>query len=416
MNRTRIFFAVRNALSDVHPAAARKALVFSASLALVLGAQAAVAEGGCGTDKRPIGDNLIQNADFLGSSAFTSQLNPGSDLGGWTSGLLYTGFNQYPVDPLTNPVFAGVSAMSGAFDSDPNFDQGPFPGDTANNIAATLGWLAYNGTSNATTATVTSPRLIWNQIVNDLDTNSSYVFFGYASNALAPSVQGNFGGPIVGFRPQANGQVLGSVTVCDGEVASTGSCSTATNDVWKRFEYQLTPATPQLALQLIDDRASPSSLGNDLAVTRLGLYKCVPINIGLLSTSLDFGDILIPNVTQGSVTLTNKGDRPFTINSIALPAGDNLSNAFSLVTPAAADCSVSKVLAVDASCTVPIRFDTSLFNVDTQTGEKTAKLSVAGADSAAQTATVTVDVRGVAAALPPKIEVIPSELVFATVA
>ncbi|MGF1642781.1 MAG: hypothetical protein ACFCUJ_04000, partial [Thiotrichales bacterium] len=413
MNRKRIFFAVRNALGDVHPTVARKALVFSTSLALVLGAQMAIAEGGCGADKQPTGENLIRNANFLASVA--AQQSPGADLGFWTSGLLYTGFNQYPTDALTAPVEAGVSAMSGTYNSDPDFNQGPFPGDTANNIAATLGWLAYNGTSNNQSQSA-SPRLIWNQSVDGLDTNFSYVFFGYTSNSLAPQLQNQYGGPIVGFRPQANGQALPAVTVCDGAVTATGSCAAAAADIWKRFEYQLTPSTAQLALQLIDDRAIPDSAGNDLAVTQLGLYKCVPINIGLLSTSLDFGDILIPNVTQGNVTLTNKGDRPFTINSIALPAGDNLSNAFSLVTPAAADCSVGKVLAVDASCTVPIRFDTSLFNVDTQTGEKTAKLSVAGADSAAQTATVTVDVRGVAAALPPKIEVIPSELVFATVA
>ena len=84
---------------------------------------------------------------------------------------------------------------------------------------------------------------------------------------------------------------------------------------------------------------------------------------------LAFGDVDI-DVTAGTqtVTITNTGDDPNTLASIALGGAD--PGDFQLVTSGPDDCTTTTPLAVGDTCDVRVRFDPA------STGAKSAKLTV----------------------------------------
>ncbi|AYA35699.1 T9SS C-terminal target domain-containing protein [Hymenobacter oligotrophus] len=224
------------------------------------------------------GQNLIQNGTFNSyptTSATGNELPPGTDLGGWSSGLGYAGTGMYPPDTK-------ISVQTGAVVYYYNMvRQGSFPGDAAHRVPPANTWLYSNGNVSGL------PMTVWIQRVN-VKPNTDYLFSFYTSNAIS-SERDLKSDPVL--RVEVDGKPVGK----DMQVYDEADPRSGHNgrDGWDRrvVHFQTGPATTNIELKIID--LANDSNGDDLALTALDLHQATKEEIA--RTTGPTGLALFPN-------------------------------------------------------------------------------------------------------------------------
>ena len=110
----------------------------------------------------------------------------------------------------------------------------------------------------------------------------------------------------------------------------------------------------------------PSNDANSPATVALTGTGIKPADIGVSDTSLDLGTLTTGQSATKTLTLTNNGDEPLSIGTLAITGAD--ANQFALA--AGTDGCSGQTLAAGAECTVIVRFSPS------RAGSASATLSV----------------------------------------
>jgi uncharacterized repeat protein (TIGR01451 family) len=221
---------------------------------------------GCPTGTKVVGTSgsLVQNGNFstaVGSAVAANTLLPGN----WRSGVPYQGDGVYPPD-------TSVSIQNGSVSYVGVVQQVPFPGDTANGIAASNTWLYSNGNTTG------GPYTIWQQQVNVLP-NTTYLFYAYVSNTIAPTSSAP-DDPIIRFL--VNGSPLGtSFQVFDDSDPLSGHNGA---DLWDRKSILYTTGAGETSLVLSIRDEQLGAIGDDFGVVAIGLEPCRP-NIGIAKSA-----------------------------------------------------------------------------------------------------------------------------------
>ncbi len=327
-------------------------LTTAAALALL--SQPLVAELGCPTGFVPDGNEKIVDGSFTqGYASFTSDIPFKFPRG------------QYPVDgnPPNNSPYSStaISIIDGDVDLSNEVKQIAFPGDSSPGaglpvIPPSSSWFAYNGVDAG------APSKLWEQEISGLEPNSNYAFTAYVSNALAPGLQAvGAAAPRISF--QLDGVQIGApFPVCDagGPLDPVqGDCANeATEDRWHRVGVTANPgAKTTIKVSIHDVQPNKTTYGNDLAMTRVSLQKCVPIGTPDIDVSVNgatTSTVLFAPFSPGgpaidrTITVTNRGSGTLVIGNIANPANAD----FTIVSD---NCS-TKSLGPSESCTIEMQF------------------------------------------------------------
>ncbi|UYZ59342.1 T9SS type A sorting domain-containing protein [Hymenobacter latericus] len=232
------------------------------------------------------GQNLIQNGTFSkypAHSATAAELPPGTDLGGWSSGLGYAGTSMYPPDTK-------ISVQTGSVVYYYNMvRQGTFPGDPANRVPPSSTWLYSNGNISGL------PMTVWIQRV-EVKPNADYLFSFYTSNAIS-SERDLKSDPVL--RIEVDGKQVGK----DMQVYDEADPRSGHNgrDGWDRrvVHFQTGPTTTSIELKIID--LATDSNGDDLALTALDLHQATKEEI--IRATAPSGLALFPNPAVRSTRL-----------------------------------------------------------------------------------------------------------------
>ncbi|KUG06938.1 hypothetical protein ASU33_06335 [Solirubrum puertoriconensis] len=232
------------------------------------------------------GQNLIQNGTFRNypaTQANATELPPGADLGGWSSGLGYSGTSMYPPDTK-------ISVQTGSVVYYYNMvRQGIFPGDAANRVPPSNTWLYSNGNLSGL------PMTVWIQRV-EVRPNTDYLFSFYTSNAIS-SERDLQSDPIL--RIEVDGKQVGKdIQVYDEADPRSGHKG---RDAWDRrvVHFQTGPGVTSIELKIID--LATDSNGDDLALTALDLHQASKEEI--IRATAPSGLALFPNPAVRSTRL-----------------------------------------------------------------------------------------------------------------
>jgi OOP family OmpA-OmpF porin len=338
--------------------------------------------GVCPANTVPDGKNLVKNGDFLQQPAGPYPIAPKTDLGGWTADVPFSGIG-YAADTT---VTIAIGTVTDGF----AVNQIPFPGDPANKVKATPAWLYSNGNDKATS------RVIWRQTVTGLTAGKDYVFSGYYSNAIQADSKDKYNEPVMNIG--VDGKSLGTIKVLNHSDLLSGDGG---KDVWKRFEFKVTPTKTSAVLTIADDFVNSIS-GDDLGITALSIESCKSVlsgpDIAADKTALSFTGVVAATSAAQVITVTNKGQLDLNITKVSL-AGLN-----------PADYVISKNTCTAAvkpkgTCTVDVQFKPSVI------GSRVAEVQIASND--ADTPVLKVPLQGVASAVPAgSIAVTPLAIAF----
>ena len=332
-----------------------------------------VEAGVCPANSVPDGKNLVVNGTFTNQPAGPFPIAAKTDLGGWTADVPFNGIGYAPDTTVT---IANGKLDDGAAGA---VSQVPFPGDPANKVPAAVSWLYSNGNDKATS------RVIWRQTVKGLVAGKTYVFSGYYSNVIRPDSKEAFAEPIINVG--ADGKSLGTIKVLNHSDVLSGDGG---KDVWKRFEYAVTPAAGKdSALMTIADDLVNLIGGDDLAITSLSMEACKTTltgpDISADKTKLSFKGVVAATSAPQVITVTNKGQLDLGITSVTLAGLNPADYAISKNTCTAA-------VKPKATCTVEVTFKPSVI------GSRVAEVKIASND--ADTPVLTIPLEGVASAVP----------------
>ncbi len=307
----------------------------SAVAVTLLGAMAvgqAQAVSGCPTNFAPSGNNLVVNGDFATIPAGPYPIAAGTELGGWSSGTQFMGTGYAPDTSIT--------IVSGGLSFGEFVTQAAFPGDAPNNVPATANWLYSNGNDQPTV------RNVFQETVSGLEPGKDYVFFAYYTNVLTPGIAA-YAEPLLEFK--VDGATVGTQTVTQE----------ATEDVWTRFEYPFTAANASVDLSIFDNLVDEIG-GDDLGLAAINVQECVSTLSGpAVAYSVDGAavtKVAFPDTFEQAtspeqiLTISNSGDEPLTISSVALGGADAAD--FTVVS-STCDAEVP----VDGSCAVTLTFN-----------------------------------------------------------
>jgi Peptidase family C25/Concanavalin A-like lectin/glucanases superfamily/Domain of unknown function (DUF2341) len=216
---------------------------------------------GCAVESVPVGPNHV-----LHGTLDLGKLGTGGGPAGnnFTTSIAYTDFDC-PGD--TGETIRTTTGLCGGT----NTSITQFPGDPSFGFASTTNSLYGNGNGTG------GPSILWRQTVNGLSPSTTYVFYLYGSN-------GNNGAVV---QPP----ILPSLRLCKGvNGAGPYSCATqlnavdysipnettATGDVWRRYQVSFTtgPAETSVDLAVLDTAANTN--GDDVQVTQFGVQACAP--------------------------------------------------------------------------------------------------------------------------------------------
>jgi hypothetical protein len=279
-------------------------------------------QDGCASGTVVGGTNRVANGDFSISAGDGPGIAP---VAKFTSELPNVGPDTYPYDELGG----GFSIIStGVFTvTDRSLVSGhPFLGDPRRDVAATTHYL-YTKPSNSMYAD--GYALLWSQQVT-LTVGTTYNFFAYFDNMLAPSVgDNNF------IDPQIT-------LLVNGIPAGSSIALSETPDEWLPVQFSFTldgaVGTHAPVTLEIRDYAGPRPVyaGDDFAMTGINLKQCVS-RLGLAFTNLvaidnDDGTYDIPFV----VTVRNYGVDALPLSRLQLKtdlsAISSASQSFQIVT------------------------------------------------------------------------------------
>jgi len=198
-----------------------------------------------------LGTNLVANGDF--------PIPPGS--GGFIAGVPYAGDDLKPPDTQ-------VSIQNGPKIYAPSSNQSSFSGDPSSGVSAATNWLYVNGNDTG------APYMFWQQQLG-VSANTTYVFYLYASNVVAPGTLFLTDEPIIQFFRDGSttnpftprGTQIGTSLTVANETSAEG-------DFWTRFHYVFTTGAAQTSTVLSLWDAATGFNGDDLAVTQIGLRVC----------------------------------------------------------------------------------------------------------------------------------------------
>ncbi len=326
----------------------------AAVAALALFSQPLLAELGCPTGLVPDGNEKVTDGSFVqGYASFTTAIPFKFPRG------------QYPTDgnpPNSSPYpTTAISIIDGNVDLGGIVQQAPFPGDPNPGaglppVPAIDSWFAYNGVDAG------APSKLWEQEIGGLEPNTDYAFSAYVSNALAPGQQA-VGAAAPQLALHIDGVQTGNLfPVCDAggplDPVQNDCANEATQDRWQRIAVTANPGGKDtIKIAIHDAQPLKTSYGNDLAMTRVSLQKCVPIGTPDIDIRVDGNPadtVSFSPFTPGgaaverTITVTNNGTGTLVIGNIANPANPD----FTIVTD---NCSTQS-LGAGESCTIVMHF------------------------------------------------------------
>jgi hypothetical protein len=293
------------------------------------------------------------------SSGFIFKLNPG---GNGTSDRIYAtyfggsgggGANQDQIHAIA----LDGSTLPNVFVTGETFSAAKFPIFPAGAFQTSL-----KGTSDAFVAKITPiPTLVVSPAAGST-LNFGTVVIPNTSAAKTVTLTNNTNAPIAftsavisGGNPAAANNDYVATSGCGASIAAGASCTVSVT-------FKPSVAAAETATLVLTDGDSTSP--QNIALTGTGANPAPAV--GLAPTSLAFGNQLL-NTTSAAqtVTLTNTGTGPLTINSIA-GSGD-----FAGTSTGASACPISPAtLAVNANCTISVTF------TPTATGARAGTLTI----------------------------------------
>ncbi len=340
----------------------------------------------CPPNTEPDGKNLIVNGDFKKQPAGPYPIPAKTDLGGWDADVPFNGIGYAPDTTITIAIGDLSDGDAGAV------SQVQFPGDPDNNVPATPTWLYSNGNDKPTS------RVIWRQTVKGLTPGKDYVFYGYYSNVIRPDSTDAYAEPIINIG--VDGKSLGTIKVLNHSDPLSGDGG---KDVWKRFEYKVTPTKDTAVLTIADDLVNLIG-GDDLAITALGMESCKTTlsgpDIASDKTSLTFTGVVAATSKPQTITISNRGELDLNITKVVL-AGLNPDD-FEI-----AKNGCTAAVKPKGSCEIEVVFKPTVL------GSRVAEVQISSND--ADTPTLRIPVSGTASAVPlADIDVKPAAIVFPT--
>ncbi|MFH7026141.1 MAG: hypothetical protein ACHBN1_12225 [Heteroscytonema crispum UTEX LB 1556] len=258
---------------------------------------------------------VLGNALFQGLPANTP-LPTGDPAVTWSSNLPYVATNS--LNPPNYPPDSGVSIQTGAVSYAGGIvRQAPFPGDPANGVPASNTWLYSNGNSTG------APYTIWQQQINAILPNTTYIFYTYVSNAIAPTASAP-DDPIIRFL--VNGTPVGaSFQVLDDSDPLSGHNGA---DLWDRKSIRYTTGANQTSLTLTVRDEQLGTNGDDFGFVAIGGEPCRP-NIGIAKSvgtpvANANGSFTVPY----TVTVRNYAPAETQYNITQLQVNDDLATTF----------------------------------------------------------------------------------------
>ncbi len=359
------------------------------ALALALTGFFYATQGGaavCPANTVPDGNNLIVNGDFKKQPPGPYPIPAKTDLGGWDADVPFNGIGYAPDTTIAIAIGDLSDGPAGAV------SQVAFPGDPANKVPATPTWLYSNGNDKPTS------RVIWRQTVKGLTAGKDYVFYGYYSNVIRPDSKDAYAEPIMNIA--VDGKSLGTIKVLNHSDPLSGDNG---KDVWKRFEFKVTPTKDTVELSIADDLVNLIG-GDDLAITALGIESCKTTlsgpDIASDKTSLNFTGVVAATSKPQLITISNKGELDLNITKVAL-AGLNPDD-FEITKNGCTAAVKPK-----GSCEIEVVFKPTVL------GSRVAEVQISSND--ADTPTLRIPVSGVASAVPlADIDVKPASVAFPT--
>ena len=262
----------------------------------------------CPANTAPDGKNLIVNGNFENIPKGPYPIAPKTDLGGWDADVPFHGTGYAPDTT--------IAIVEGDLDGGEEelALQVAFPGDTKNKVPASENWLYSNGNDKPTS------RVIWRQTVDGLTPGKDYVFYGYYSNAIRPDATEPFLEPVIEIA--VDGESFDPITVYNHSDPKSGDDG---KDVWKRFEYKITPKEESVVLTITDTAANRVD-GDDLAITALGIESCKATltgpDIAADKTKLTYTGTVAKTSEPQTITVSNKGGLDLTVTKVSLAGAD----------------------------------------------------------------------------------------------
>jgi hypothetical protein len=204
----------------------------------------------CPPGTRPEGTNYVRNGNFATLAGPGPGIDPAAQ---FTASIPNAGDNNYPPDTSFAIQTGPINYFGGIVVGD------SFPGDPAFGVPATTNYLYSNGNDTG------APYTIWEQTVVGLTPNTTYSFAAYINNLIEPSRDD--ADPIIQF-------------LVDGVAATTLFPVPEIPDVWQRVEITFTTGPAQTTATLTLRDTQLSNVGDDFAMTSVGLLECklIPTN------------------------------------------------------------------------------------------------------------------------------------------
>ncbi len=248
----------------------------------------------------PAGDDGLDNTTpgfFYANASFYSQAH-------------YRGFDVYPDDSTTGNKFGIIQ------DTVSWLPQVAFPGDPANNAAATPYWFYSNGNYLGVgdpSGGAAQEYLLWEEDSSNLVIGKTYSFVAYVSNVLETNGADE---PIVRLRVNGTtGMPDGTVVFGPYNIPEAATANSQPLNGWQRIEYTFTASATSMKFKFTS--AAKSVIGDDFGMTAMGVHECIPI------ATYDYGDAPVSGSAPDGSNTNAYGEAIHTIASgISLGAGD----------------------------------------------------------------------------------------------
>ncbi len=263
-------------------------------------ASSSVPATSCPAGTIPSAINLFPNGDFaiVPSDDWHTVLN---GVNNTTPGHFYAdanfysqarnvGYDTYPADNSFGGAANQFSIINGNFSGWSS--QLAFPGDPANNVPATANWFYSNGNvlgSGDASGPLSAEYLLWEQDATNLVVGKTYVFSSYVSNVGETDPPDL---PIIRLRVGGTtGMPDGTVVFGPYNLTAAETLNSKPLNGWKRVEYTFTATSPSAKFKFTS--AAKGVVGDDFALSVLGVNQCVPISadLGDAPSSYDIGSV-----------------------------------------------------------------------------------------------------------------------------